>query len=99
MRDIDLFQRAGLMPPWMLAAADLDAEKKRFDVEIDSTLPHLHLKIARAFQLSQYPGDLQPAELGVRRSGPHSQIKPGDPHSPRTRRAHHDTPLRCSPPV
>ncbi len=36
MRDIDLFQLAlGLVPPWMVAAADFDAEKKRLDIEID----------------------------------------------------------------
>jgi transposase len=36
MRDIDLFQLAlGLVPPWMVAAAHFDAEKKRLDIEID----------------------------------------------------------------
>jgi predicted RNA-binding Zn-ribbon protein involved in translation (DUF1610 family) len=36
MRDIDLFQLAlGLVPPWMVVAADFDAEKKRLDIEID----------------------------------------------------------------
>ena len=36
MRDIDLFQLAlGLMPPWMVAAADFDAENRRLDIEID----------------------------------------------------------------
>jgi transposase len=36
MRDIDLFQLAlGLVPPWMVAAANFDAEKKRLDIEID----------------------------------------------------------------
>ena len=36
MRDIDLFQKAlGLVPPWMVTAADFDAEKKRLDINID----------------------------------------------------------------
>ena len=36
MRDIDLFQLAlGLVPPWMVAAAKFDAQKKRLDLEID----------------------------------------------------------------
>ena len=36
MRDIDLFQKAlGLVPPWMVTAADFDAEKKRLDIDID----------------------------------------------------------------
>ena len=36
MRDIDLFQMAlGLVPPWMVTAADFDAEKKRLDIDID----------------------------------------------------------------
>jgi hypothetical protein len=36
MRDIDLFQMAlGLAPPWMVTAADFDAEKKRLDIDID----------------------------------------------------------------
>ncbi len=36
MRDIDLFQLAlGLVPPWMVTAADFDAERKRLDIEID----------------------------------------------------------------
>jgi len=36
MRDIDLLQLAlGLVPPWMVAAADFDAENKRLDIEID----------------------------------------------------------------
>ena len=36
MRDIDLFQLAlGLVPPWMVASANFDAEKKRLDIEID----------------------------------------------------------------
>jgi transposase len=36
MRDIDLLQLAlGLVPPWMVAAADFEAEKKRLDIEID----------------------------------------------------------------
>ena len=36
MRDIDLFQLAlGLVPPWMVADAKFDAEKKRLDLEID----------------------------------------------------------------
>ena len=34
MRDIDLFQKAlGLVPPWMVTAADFDAEKKRLKRE------------------------------------------------------------------
>jgi transposase len=36
MRDTDLFQLAlGLVPPWMVKAANFDAEKKRLDLEID----------------------------------------------------------------
>lgn len=36
MRDIDLFQLAlGLVPPWMVADAKFDAERKRLDIEID----------------------------------------------------------------
>jgi hypothetical protein len=36
MRDIDLFQLAlGLVPPWMVAVANFDAEKKRLDIEIN----------------------------------------------------------------
>lgn len=36
MRDTDLLQLAlGLVPPWMVAAADFDAERKRLDIEID----------------------------------------------------------------
>jgi transposase len=36
MRDIDLFQLAlGLVPPWMVADASFDTEKKRLDIEID----------------------------------------------------------------
>ena len=36
MRDIDLFQLAlSLLPPWMVADAKFDAEKKRLDIEID----------------------------------------------------------------
>ena len=36
MRDIDLFQLAlGLVPPWMVADAKFDADKKRLDIEID----------------------------------------------------------------
>ena len=36
MRDTDLFQLAlGLVPPWMVKAANFDAEKKRLDIEID----------------------------------------------------------------
>lgn len=36
MRDIDLFQLAlALVPPWMVAIADFDVEKKRLDIEID----------------------------------------------------------------
>jgi transposase len=36
MRDIDLFQLAlGLVPPWVVADAKFDAEKKRLDIEID----------------------------------------------------------------
>src|SRR5262245_38878400 len=36
MRDIDLLQLAlGLVPPWMVAAADFDAGNKRLDIEID----------------------------------------------------------------
>ena len=35
-RDIDLFQLAfGLVPPWMVVDAKFDANKKRFDIEID----------------------------------------------------------------
>jgi hypothetical protein len=34
--DTDLFQLAlGLAPPWMVAAADFDAEEKPLDIEID----------------------------------------------------------------
>ena len=33
MRDIDLFQLAlGLVPPWMVADAKFDAEKKRLEI-------------------------------------------------------------------
>src|SRR5689334_19650411 len=36
MRDIDLFQLAlGLVPPWMVAAANFDAERKRLEIEVD----------------------------------------------------------------
>jgi transposase len=36
MRDIDLFQLAlGLVPPWMVADAKFDVDKKRLDIEID----------------------------------------------------------------
>ena len=36
MRDIDLFQLAlGLVPPWMVADANFDADKRRLDIEID----------------------------------------------------------------
>ena len=36
MRDTDLFQLAlGLVPPWLVKAANFDAEKKRLDIEID----------------------------------------------------------------
>jgi transposase len=36
MRDVDLFQLAlGLVPPWMVAAANFDADKKRLDLELD----------------------------------------------------------------
>jgi transposase len=36
MRDIDLFQLAlGLVPPWMVSAANFDAERRRLDIEID----------------------------------------------------------------
>ena len=36
MRDIDLFQLAlGLVPPWMVADAKFDADKKRLDINID----------------------------------------------------------------
>jgi transposase len=36
MRDIDLFQLAlGLVPPWTVASADFDADKKRLGIEID----------------------------------------------------------------
>ena len=36
MRDTDLFQLAlGLVPPWMVKACTLDAQKKRLDIEID----------------------------------------------------------------
>jgi transposase len=36
LRDIDLFQLAlGLVPPWMVADAKFEAEKKRLDLEID----------------------------------------------------------------
>jgi transposase len=36
MRDIDLFQLAlGLVPPWMVADAKFDGDKKRLDIEID----------------------------------------------------------------
>ena len=36
MRDTDLFQLAlGLIPPWMVKAANFDAGKKRLDIEID----------------------------------------------------------------
>ena len=36
MRDTDLMQLAlGLMPPWMVKAADFDAERRRLDIEID----------------------------------------------------------------
>jgi len=36
MRDIDLFQLAlGLVPPWMVAAANFDAKQRRLDIEID----------------------------------------------------------------
>jgi transposase len=36
MRDIDLFQLAlGLVPPWMVADANFDAEKKRLDIDIE----------------------------------------------------------------
>ena len=36
MRDTDFFQLAlGLVPPWMVNAADFDAQKKRLDLEID----------------------------------------------------------------
>jgi transposase len=42
MRDIDLFQLAlGLVPPWMVSAADFDAERKRLDIEIDFSVPRL----------------------------------------------------------
>ncbi len=38
MRDTDLFQLAlGLVPPWMVKAANFDAAKKRLDLEIDFT--------------------------------------------------------------
>lgn len=38
MRDTDLFQLAlGLVPPWLVRAANFDAEKKRLDIEIDFT--------------------------------------------------------------
>jgi hypothetical protein len=34
MRDIDLFQLAlGLVPPWMVVAANFDAERKRLDID------------------------------------------------------------------
>jgi hypothetical protein len=36
MRDIDGFQLAlGLVSPWMVSAANFDAERKRLDIEID----------------------------------------------------------------
>lgn len=36
MRDTDLFQLAlGLVPPWLVKAANFDAERKRLDIEID----------------------------------------------------------------
>ena len=36
MRDIDLFQLAlGLVPPWMVADAKFEVDKKRLDIEID----------------------------------------------------------------
>jgi transposase len=36
MRDVDLFQLAlGLIPPWLVKAANFDAERKRLDIEID----------------------------------------------------------------
>jgi transposase len=36
MRDSDLFQLAlGLVPPWMVKACNLDAAKKRLDIEMD----------------------------------------------------------------
>jgi transposase len=36
MRDTDLFQLAlGLVPPWLVSAANFDAERKRLDIEID----------------------------------------------------------------
>jgi len=36
MRDIDLFQLAlGLVPPWMVADAKFDTDKKRLAIEID----------------------------------------------------------------
>jgi transposase len=36
MRDTDLLQLAlGLVPPWMVAAADFDADRRRLDIEID----------------------------------------------------------------
>jgi len=36
MRDVNLFQLAlGLVPPWMVKAANFDADKKRLDIEID----------------------------------------------------------------
>jgi hypothetical protein len=38
MRDTDLLQLAlGLVPPWMVKAANLDAEARRLDIEIDFT--------------------------------------------------------------
>jgi transposase len=36
MRDTDLLQLAlGLVPPWMVKAANFDAEARRLDIEID----------------------------------------------------------------
>ena len=36
MRDTDLFQLAfGLVPPWMVKAANFDAQARRLDIEID----------------------------------------------------------------
>ena len=38
MRDTDLLQLAlGLVPPWMVKAANFDAEARRLDIEIDFT--------------------------------------------------------------
>ena len=80
MRDIDLFQLAlGLVPPWMVADANFDAEKKRLDIEI-------HFKTGGRFACPECGKADCPVHDTVKKVWRHLDSFPTPGLPPRTRR-------------